>query len=179
MSVVRLHWGCGNNPAPDWLNSDRRAGSGIEISRDIRDGLPLDDDCVDYAFSMHALQELPLSDLIPALRELRRVLRVGGVLRLCLPDLDAGIGAYLDGRADHFQIPNEHARSLGGKFVTHMLWYGHSRVLFTRDFIEELLQKAGFERVAHVEFGTTSSMHPEIVELDDRACESLFVEAYK
>jgi predicted SAM-dependent methyltransferase len=179
MEVRRLNWGCGRSPAPGWLNSDRNPGKGVDIVADIRDGLPIDDDSLDYVFSMHALQEVPLADLIPVLRELHRVLRPGGVLRLCLPDAEKGIQAYLAGDRGYFQVPDEDARSLGGKFVTHMLWYGHSRVLFTRDSIEELLEKAGFDRVVHVSHGETASSHPEIVELDDRPRESLFVEAFK
>lgn len=179
MDLTRLHWGCGHSVAPGWLNSDRRMDPGIDLTGDIRDGLPLLDDSVDYAFSMHALQEIPLPDLSPTLVELHRVLKPGGVLRLCLPDLDRGIRAYLEGRREQFLVPDEDARSLGGKFITHMLWYGHSRVLFTSDFIEELLVDAGFVRVRHVAYRETSSPYPGIVELDGREGESLFVEAYK
>jgi predicted SAM-dependent methyltransferase len=179
MEVRRLNWGCGRSPAPGWLNSDRNRGKGIDIAVDIRDGLPIATDSLDYVFSMHALQEVPLLDLVPVLRELHRVLMPGGALRLCLPDAEKGIRAYIQKDRDYFQVPDQDARSLGGKFVTHMLWYGHSRVLFTPDFIEELLEEAGFARVAHVAYRETASAHPEIVELDDRPRESLFVEAFK
>lgn len=171
----RLHWGCGSSPAPCWVNSDRRDDPEIDLVADIREGLPAADGSFDYAFSMHALQELPLDDAVPALCELRRVLRPGGVLRLCLPDLDRGIDAYRRGDTGHFLVPDW--ESPGAKFVVHMLWYGHSRLLFTRDFVEELLRRAGFARVDHVAFGETASPYPEIVELDARPEESLFVEA--
>ena len=70
-------------------------------------------------------------------------------------------------------------KRLGGKFIVHMLWHGHSRVLFTHDFLEELLLKAGFARVSRCQFRETASSHAGIVELDNRAEESLFVEAVK
>ena len=177
--AVRLNWGCGRSAAPGWLNSDRNGGGRVDVVCDIRDGLPLGDESVDYAFSMHALQEVPYEDVVPALRELRRVLKPRGVLRLVLPDLDAGIDAYRRGARQHFLVPDEDAASLGGKFVVHMLWYGHSRMLFTRDFAEELLRKAGFRDVAHCEYRVTRSPYAGIVELDDRERESLFVEATK
>ena len=119
-----------------------------------------------------------LEDLVPALRELRRVLRVGGVLRLSLPDLDRGYRAYAGGDRDYFLVPDDDASSLGGKLVTQLLWYGHSRSLFTADFIEELLRRAGFGG-AHCGFRETRSGFPEMVQLDDRERESLFVEAVK
>ena len=179
MEVRRLHWGCGRTPAPGWINSDRNPRSGVDLVCDIREGLPLPGDSVDYAFSMHALQEIPYADLVSALSELRRVLKPSGVLRLVLPDLDKGIEAYRKGDVGYFQIPDSDERTLGGKFVAHMLWYGHSRVLFTADFVQDLLVRAGFSRVVQCEYRQTSSGIPDLVQLDGRAAESLFVEAVK
>ena len=178
-SIRRLNWGCGLGPTPGWINSDRKEGPGIDLSCDIRDGLPLANDSLDYAVSIHALPELALDELVPALRELRRVLRVGGVLRLSLPDLERGFRAYTNADRDYFLVPDDDAYSLGGKLVMQLLWYGHSRSLFTTDFIEELLRKAAFAEVAQCGFRETRSRFDEIVQLDDREFESLFVEAVK
>ena len=175
----RLHWGCGSWTVPGWINSDQKEGPGIDISCDIRDGLPLETDSIDYAVSIHALPEVPYPDLVPVLRELRRVLIPGGLLRLGLPDLDKGIRAYLEGDRDYFLIPDEEVQTLGGKFVVQLIWYGYSRTLFTSDFIEELLRKAGFGRVSHCRFKETVGPFAGIVELDNRERESLFVEAFK
>ena len=177
--VKRLNWGCGEHPEPGWINSDVKHTPGIDISCDIRAGLPLDDESVDYAVSIHALPEIPYPDLVPVLRELRRVLKPGGVLRLALPDLDKGIRAYLNQDGDYFLIPDEDAETIGGKFILQMVWYGYSRSLFTHDFTEEILRKAGFSELAQCEFRKTASRFPEIVELDSREKESLFIEATK
>ena len=177
--VKRLNWGCGLEPEPGWINSDLKEGPGIDLSCDIREGLPLDDDSVDYAVSVHALPEIPYPDLVPALRELLRVLRPGGVLRLVLPDLERGIRAHLQGETDYFLVPDDEVRSPGGKLIVHMLWYGYSRSLFTTDFTEELLLKAGFADTARCAYRRTSSAFPEIVALDNRERESLYVEGTK
>ena len=76
----RLNWGCGGDPTPGWLNADILPGPGVDIVGDIRDGLPLADDGLDYLTSIHVLPEIPYADLQPTLRELRRVLRPGGRL---------------------------------------------------------------------------------------------------
>jgi SAM-dependent methyltransferase len=175
----RLNWGCGGRGEPGWLNSDRKAGRGIDLPCDIRNGLPLADDAVDYAVSVHALQEVPIPELVPVLRELRRVIRAGGVLRLCLPDLDRAIAAYQCKDASHFLVSDEDASSLGGKFVTHMLWHGYSRTLFTTDFAVELLLRAGFARATPCAYRQTASGFPGIIDLDNREHESLFVEGTK
>lgn len=175
----RLNWGCGTDPEPGWVNSDIKEAPGIDISADIRAGLPLDDASLDYVVGIHSLPELAYPDVATALRELHRVLRPDGVLRLALPDLERAIRAYLDGDAGYFLIPDDDVRSLGGKLVVQLTWYGYSRTMFTFDFVEELLYAAGFRRVERCSYRQTSSPHPGIIELDNREGESLFVEAYK
>jgi len=176
--VRRLNWGCGGHTLPGWINCDRKEGAGIDLTCDIADGLPLQAGSMDYVVSVHALPEVPYDRLVPVLRELRRVIKPGGVLRLCLPDLLKGVRAYERGDRDYFLVPDADAKSLGAKLVTQLIWYGYSRTLFTHEFIEEMLGKAGFPRVARAAYRQTSSPYPGIVELDNREPESLYVEAF-
>ncbi|HSC21063.1 MAG TPA: methyltransferase domain-containing protein [Solirubrobacterales bacterium] len=175
-SVRRLNWGCGSHIAPGWINTDIKKNEGVDLVADIRDGLPIATGALDYAVSIHALPELALPEQVPVLQELLRVLRPGGVLRLALPDLGKGIDAYLRGDRGYFKVEDTAASSMGGRFITHMLWYGYSRSLFTPDFAAELLTKAGFADVAERPFGKTGSEFAEIVELDNRVEESFFIE---
>jgi predicted SAM-dependent methyltransferase len=175
----RLNWGCGSAGEPGWINSDVKDGPGIDVSADIRDGLPIDTDSLDYIVSIHALPMVPYPDVVAVLTELRRLLKPGGVLRLGLPDLDKGIDAYQRGDRSYFLVPDDDVQSLGGKLIVQMLWYGYSVLMFTADFAEELLRKAGFHDVRHCSYRQTSSNYGEIVELDNREPESLFVEAIK
>lgn len=177
--MARMNWGCGNDVRAGWLNADIKDLPGIDLVGDIRDGLALADDSLDYVVSVHALPMVSYPDLVPALQELRRVLKPGGVLRLVLPDVDKGIEAYRRGDRSHFLVPDEDVTSLGGKFVVHMLWYGYSVTLFTADFAEELLRRAGFSDVRHCAYEQSGTGLDGIVELDNREHESLFVEATK
>jgi predicted SAM-dependent methyltransferase len=178
-SVRRLNWGCGPNPVPGWVNSDRLAAPGVELIADIRAGLPVADDTFDYATSVHALQDIPCLQLVPALRELRRVLKDRGWLRLVLPDLDRAICAYVRGDREYFLIPDEEAETLGGKLNMQLTWYGGSRSLLTAPYAEELLLKAGFSAVHHASFRETGAPYPGITALDNRPKESFFIEAVK
>jgi len=177
--VRRLNWGCGAHVGGGWINSDVKDEAGVDLVADIREGLPLESDSIDYAVSIHALPEVPYDGLVPVLRELRRVLKPGGVLRLALPDLLKGVDAYQRGDRDYFLVPDEDAKSLGAKLITQLVWYGYVRTFFTGDFTEELLRNAGFGLVEHCGFLQTASRFPDIVGLDDRERESLFVEATK
>ncbi len=162
--------------APRWINTDIKKNEGVDLVADIRSGLPIATGALDYVVSIHALPELLLSEQVPALRELFRVLKPGGTLRLGLPDLGKGIDAYLRGDRTYFKVEEGAAESLGGRFITHMLWYGYSRTLFTSDFTAELLAKAGFVDVCSRPLGETGSGFPEIAELDNREDESFFIE---
>jgi predicted SAM-dependent methyltransferase len=176
-TVSRLNWGCGPHPEPGWTNSDLRPADGVQLCGDIRDGLPVADHSFDYAVAIHVLQDLPWPDIPDALTELKRVLKPGAVLRLALPDLDRAIDAYRRGDAAYFYVPDEHALSVGAKLVTQIVWYGSVRTPFTFEFARELLDKTGFHDVRRCSFRQTFSPHPDIVSLDNRERESLFVEA--
>jgi ubiquinone/menaquinone biosynthesis C-methylase UbiE len=175
--VRRLHWGCGPVTAPGWINSDLWELPGVELRADILEGLPLEDNSIDYAFSNHALQELELYDQETAFAELRRVLKPNGVLRLCLPDFDLAIDAYR--RRDHDFFFVDEWETLAGKFITQVIWHGYNRTPFTYEFADELARKAGFRDVRRAEYRETASRYPEIVELDTRADESFYLEAWK
>jgi predicted SAM-dependent methyltransferase len=177
--VQRLNWGCGTDPEPGWINSDIKEAPGIDLSCDILAGLPIADDSIDYAVSIHALPELAYPNIVPALSELRRVLKPGGVLRLALPDLLKSIQAYELGHDEYFQVDPEEVQSRGGRFIVHMLWYGYSRTLFTPDFAEELLQLSGFIEIRHCQYRETTSRFASIIDLDNRAEESFYLEAKK
>jgi predicted SAM-dependent methyltransferase len=177
--IRRLNWGCGAAGEPGWVNSDLKDGPTIDITCDILEGFPLPDSCFDYIVSIHALPELHYLQLVDVLRELRRVLKPGGTLRLALPDIDKGIDAYRGGDRDYFLVRDDRERRIGSKFVVHMTWYGYSRSLFTKDFAEELLEKAGFATIRHCEFKESPSGHEGITDLDSRERESLFIEAVK
>lgn len=176
-AVARLQWGCGDKAAAGWINADREDFTGVDLHGDIRHGLPLADGSLDYAVSIHALQDLPWHDIVGALAELRRVIKPGGVLRLGLPDMDRAIDAYQRGDASYFHVPDSDARSIGSKLVTQLVWYGSTRTPFNDDFAREVLERAGFRNVRSCAFRETASVHADIVALDNRERESIFFEA--
>jgi len=177
--VQRLNWGCGDHLGAGWINSDVKDGSGVDLVADIRRGLPLSDGSIDYAVSVHALPELSIPEIESALAELLRVLKPEGVLRLALPDFRLSIAAFAEGRADFFKIEHDAARTFEGRFIRHILWYGYTRTLFTPEFCQELLERAGFVDVSACSYGVTQSRFAEIVALDNRRDESFFIEGSK
>jgi len=177
--VRRLNWGCGHRPRYGWINADRVHRPGVDLCGNILDGLPLDTDSIDYIASIHALSEVPYHDLTVVLGELHRVLKPNSVLRLAVPDLERNIQAYLHGDANHFLIPDTVSKTLGGKFARYLVWYGENRSLFTPEYLVELLTRVGFRDLRRCAYRETKSIYGDIVALDDRQGESLFMEAVK
>jgi SAM-dependent methyltransferase len=176
-SSTRLNLGCGPFAMAGWLNADLRDGAGVDLRADIRERLPLDDSSLDCVVAMHVLQDLAWNEIPAALRELKRILRSGGVLRLGLPDLDRAIDAYRRGDGAYFHIPDQDAKAVGAKLVTQIVWYGSVRTPFTFDFAFETLAAAGFRQIARCAFRETRHGDGGIVALDNRERETLFVEA--
>jgi len=177
--VRRLNWGCGSHVRPGWINTDIKETPEVDLVADIRQGLSLDENSIDYAVSVHAFPELRYDEVMPALRELRRVLKPNGVLRLVLPDFQKAIDAYIRDDQGYFHLVGDDASTAGGRLITQILWYGYSRTLFTSDFIAELMTKAGFVDLALCRPHETTSKFNEIVQLDNREDESLYIEGTK
>ncbi len=178
-SPVRLHLGCGPVRASGWINADTRPLPTVDVVCDLRRRLPFADCSFDCAVAMHVLQDLAWCELGPATRELARVLRPGGTLRLGLPDLERAIEAYQRADARYFHVPDDDARALGAKLVTQIIWYGSVRTPFTFDFAAELLDRAGFAEVRRAVFGASASGRDELTLFDNRPRESFYVEAVR
>jgi len=93
MRYVNL--GCGARHHPDWTNFDLvPAGPGV-VACDLTRGIPLPDAQCDAVYHSHVLEHLRPDDALPFLRECRRILKPGGVLRVVVPDLEQACREYL------------------------------------------------------------------------------------
>jgi predicted SAM-dependent methyltransferase len=109
-----INCGCGDNLRPGWLNTDMngfsdRAESSSEVNRicviegrlyflqhDAGGEFPLEDATFDWAYSEHMLEHLTPAQGVNWLREMRRLVRPGGHLRVTTPDLERYVDGYLD-----------------------------------------------------------------------------------
>ncbi|HTI49209.1 MAG TPA: methyltransferase domain-containing protein [Casimicrobiaceae bacterium] len=175
--MTRLNLGCGPFAPPGWINCDIVDEQGVGVRADLRRGLPFAVASVDCIAAIHVLQDLEWVCIAPALDELVRVLKPGGVLRLAVPDLDRAIDAYRAGDARYFYVPDRDARDVGAKLVTQIIWYGSVRTPCTFGFLKEWLANAGFDEITRRSFGVSAV--DGLAELDNRERETLFVEATK
>jgi predicted SAM-dependent methyltransferase len=143
---LRLNLGCGHLALDGYLNVDLRELPGVDIVAEAGK-LPLENGEVDEIFSAHLLEHFPQEAL-------RRVLlpywfgllRPGGTFRTVVPDAEAMIREYSNGRYDYEDMREVMygAQDYDGDFHFNM---------FTPASMKQLLEEAGFRNVQLVAAG--------------------------
>lgn len=83
---LKLHLGCGKRYIPGFVHIDAIEYPHIDHVSTIDNLSFLPDDSVDLIYNCHVLEHFRRRDVGRVLQEWRRVLRVGGTLRLSVPD---------------------------------------------------------------------------------------------
>ena len=162
----RLHFGCGDKHLAGWLNVDGVDGPAVDALMDLHfECVHLPTDQFDEVYSSHVVEHL-YPDILPkVLRELRRSMREGAVIRIATIDLP-GIfyNRYktpANGTAWNSALYGE-TRSADHPFAAH-------RQCFTQASLMTLLAEAGFRDVKPWKIGD----RPELAALNDyaKSCE--------
>lgn len=83
----RLNVGCGADVRPGYVNLDRAALAGVDVVHDVdRRPWPFEDQAFSEVLCESVLEHV---DLVPTMREIHRILRPGGMLRLTVPHFTA------------------------------------------------------------------------------------------
>lgn len=138
---VLLHIGCGKRHSPEFINVDAQPFAHVHIVTD--DISSLDDfpeGTVDLVYMCHILEHIKRDDLKTVLLEMKRILKVGGVLRLSVPDFDRLIEVYNDSDKDINAISRQLMGGQADKYSTHYC-------VFNRRHLSDLLREAGFGKV--------------------------------
>jgi predicted SAM-dependent methyltransferase len=104
-----LNIGCGELIQPKWINIDFQPRSGAFYFNALNP-LPLDDASVKHIHAEHFLEHLEYSDAVRFLCECKRVLKIGGTMRIIVPDAEKYIRAYASNDTAFF----ERLKDLGG-----------------------------------------------------------------
>jgi SAM-dependent methyltransferase len=147
-----VHIGSGPAALPGWLNVDRHRYPGVDMTLDVRNGLPFRD--VRFVFAEHFIEHLNLHEAMYFLRECRRVLRDEGILRVSTPNLDWVW-------ATHYAFSDDAATAIDCCFKINRGFHawGH-QFLYNEPTLTALLHDAGFARVRQCGYG--SSEYPEL-----------------
>jgi predicted SAM-dependent methyltransferase len=207
LGLKGLHFGSGTNLHPDCLNSDvmqlgvpqggqtapdRLCWIGKRfyyLQHDATKGFPVENGCFEWVFSEHFIEHIPQQMAIEWLKEVHRLLKPGGFLRLSTPSLLRYAEGCLDPDKQFFI---EHAEKLKGMGVGDVpirpAWmvnqifrnWGHQWIYDVEE-IRYIASLAGFSENAVTECSFRNGRLPELCNLDleRRSDESLYVEITK
>lgn len=165
----RLNIGCGEHIKEGWLNVDLLPRKGAYYL-DAAQPFPFADESFRYVFSEHLFEHLSYEGGKNMLREVYRILRPGGVLRLAMPTMDF-LQSLLEKPEDgqtkeyvnwslihynpeiHEDFPDEFASDAVSIVVNRFIHqWGHQMVYDIRS-LTSLLHRAGFSVVRKMQIG--------------------------
>jgi predicted SAM-dependent methyltransferase len=175
-----INIGCGSRPLPGWVNLDAARGEQVDVVWDLRHGLPFPDESCAAIFGEHVIEHIPKDGAEFLLRECHRALRPGGVVRLSTPDAGKFLRAYVNDPQfladprfpDPADTPMDRVNMMMREFGQHLWVYDIESICL-------LLEKAGFSSTMEQTFGESSHPRMQAIDLEERAFESLYVEAIK
>ena len=91
-----LNVGCGNHFHKDWTNIDFNSYSEHVIAHNLLKGIPIEDESFEVIYHSHVLEHFFKKDAEFFIKECYRVLKKGGIIRICIPDLENLVKTYLD-----------------------------------------------------------------------------------
>ncbi len=198
-NVKNLNVGCGEEElVKGWLNiglfSEDKIPYGSIISKngtrvlnfDLTQNLPLPENSIEYVYGSHFIEHLSFNDGLMFLKRMHTVMKKGGVIRQCFPDLELWIKNYYENNNKFF---NEYkstfssckqAKTKGQIFMTQVHAFGH-RWGYDFDSMKDSFERAGFSNVAKKK--VHESLIPEIKKIEPcwrgRVLETAYVEAKK
>ena len=135
---VLLHVGCGPINGPEFVNVDALPYAHVHVVTENLDDLSgFADGTVDLVYMCHVLEHVKMPQVRRVLREMKRVLKVQGVLRLSVPDFDRLIEVYKAGGENLDVIRNQ---LMGGQDSQYNIHYS----VFNRGGLSDLLREVGF-----------------------------------
>lgn len=171
---LRLEIG-GHTPRNGWLVTNVNAVARLYLDATKR--WPIEKNSVEYVFSDNVIEHLTLQQGRSMLREARRCMRPGGVIRTVTPDLRAHVDMYLSKVDVQSNEIAGHYREIGLDVeypidlvrVPVAAFGHHTGYIYDFDTLAAELERAGFKNIVRCELG--ESEHEALRGLDIRSYE--------
>jgi len=215
MTQIKLNVGCGASPIHGWVNIDNSmslyfakhplvtfflSNLGLlnaeqiklieffrlnEVKYSKATNLHIKDNSVSIIYSSHMLEHLDRQDALVFLKEAHRVLLLGGLIRLCLPDIHKLCKSYLDhGDADIFVeqtlLATPSQKTTFRKLKFFIIGSRHHMWMYDAKSLTRLMLKVGFRDIKILEPGETRMLNNgEGVNLFEHDDHSFYIEDIK
>jgi predicted SAM-dependent methyltransferase len=150
---VQLHLGCGKRYIPGFTHVDLSDFPHIAHRRDVADLEPFTDASVDLIYASHVLEYFDRVEATTVLAEWRRVLRIGGTLRLAVPDFAALARVYQQTGNLDLVVGPLYGRMMVG--ASDQATYRYHRTVYDFDSLKRVLASAGFTNVRRYDWRQT------------------------
>jgi predicted SAM-dependent methyltransferase len=171
--------GCGPNTDPSFCNVDYLWRPDVDICCDVTRGIPLPDAYASGIFSEHMLEHITLEQGMALLRDCRRVLRPGAVLRVVVPDGGLYLSAYNTGAPMPYAASDASNFPIATPMVSvNRIMRNHGHLfIWDCETLSLALRSAGFSEVARQEFGLGWDIALATRDSQHRRIESMYVDA--
>lgn len=175
-----LDIGCGPNASREFVNLDYNWTPEIDVCWDLtKNALPFQENYFKGVYTEHCFEHIPFEDFKKRMKDIYRILKPEGTLRLIMPDGEMYIDIYEQRKkGESVKMPYEEGyistmHRINGIFRNH----GHQ---FIYDFntVKIILEDIGFKNISKEQFrqGRNKKL---LRDTEFRAVESLYVEATK
>lgn len=180
-----LNVGCGTDYKKGWINLDNNSDNNIDkldLNWDLRNPLPFEDNSIDYIFNEHLIEHLTVEEGQVAIKDMMRVLKPGGVMRIATPDLEVAVDKYINLPVKDDPVLNSEKFGLGfiktraEKINITFRWWGH-QWLYDWEELERRLVSAGCSDITRGKHGI--SKYKELNKLETRDESKLIAEIVK
>ena len=134
-------------------------------------------DSVELICASHLIEHLDPVAGIKLLKECRRVLRPGGVIRIACPDAKRIMQLYEEGRLDEIEAAVDWGQATTGIEKVNALLYGGHKTVYDEELLAGVLKETGFVRIQRRGFRESSSEKMLRETLDMQPSLSLYMEA--
>lgn len=136
-----LHIGCGDIDAPEFINLDARPMPHVHIvSKNIFRLRMIPDAALDMVYMSHVLEHVPRGHVLQTIKEMGRVLKKDGILRISVPDFDHVIRIY--------EVSGNEVGSIASALMGEQNYpFNFHYSIFNRSHLTNLLEKGGFHEI--------------------------------
>tara|TARA_B100000686_G_C16631529_1_gene884944 strand:- start:4 stop:657 length:654 start_codon:yes stop_codon:yes gene_type:complete len=157
--------------------------SSIEYGDAIK-GLPVQDESAEAIYSSHMLEHLDRYQADLFLKDVFRVLQSGGIIRICVPDINIYVDRYNKSNdADAFikstLLTVSPPRSFVQRLKSIVVGPRHHQWMYDGNSLCNLLNKHGFVKTEIMPAGHTKISNYEPLNLTEKRSKSVYVEAEK
>ncbi len=172
-----LHLGCGSHHLDGWVNIDFIESPAVDLWWNLGLPLPLPDASCRFIFHEHVLEHFELSRGLELLRECRRLLAPGGLLRVAMPSLDDMLEKCANGEWETHGSAHMPEVETRAEYLNILFRYWGHRWIYDHDELRRRLREAGFRDIADQEL--RQSTHMELRGIEYRDNSLLICEATK